>query len=116
MENRSLVDKVTEWAAEKKAESIEVFDVRGKTDYTDFVFICTASGELHLRAIANYILDQAKSEGHYILGKEGLDNSKWALIDFGEMIVHVFDQTTRSYYKLDEFLKKELEKIRKDNI
>ena len=96
------VKKITEWMEEKKAEKIKVYDVRSKSDYTDMIMVCEGSGELHNRAIAQNVLDRAKEESIYVLGKEGMDNGIWILIDIITIVVHVFDHETRKYYDLEE--------------
>jgi len=96
------VKKITEWLEEKKAEKIKVYDVRSKSDYTDMIMVCEGSGELHNRAIAQNVLDRAKEESIYVLGKEGMDNGTWILIDIITIVVHVFDHETRKYYDLEE--------------
>ena len=96
------VKKITEWMEEKKAEKIKVYDVRSKSDYTDMIMVCEGSGELHNRAIAQNVLDRAKEESIYVLGKEGMDNGTWILIDIITIVVHVFDHETREYYDLEE--------------
>jgi len=96
------VKKITEWLEEKKAEMIKVYDVRSKSDYTDMIMVCEGSGYLHNKAIAQNVLDKAKEESIYVLGKEGMDNGIWILIDMITIVVHVFDHETREYYDLDE--------------
>ncbi|MDP8221625.1 MAG: ribosome silencing factor [Candidatus Stygibacter frigidus] len=96
------VKKITEWMEEKKAEKIKVYDVRSRSDYTDMIMVCEGSGELHNRAIAQNVIDRAKEESIYVLGKEGMDNGTWILIDMITIVVHVFDNETRKYYDLEE--------------
>ncbi|MDP8211222.1 MAG: ribosome silencing factor [Candidatus Stygibacter australis] len=96
------VKKITEWLEEKKAEMIKVYDVRSRSDYTDMIMVCEGSGDLHNRAIAQNVLDKAKEESIYVLGKEGMDNGTWILIDMVTIVVHVFDHETREYYDLEE--------------
>jgi len=103
--HQQIVEKITEWAVEKKAQEIVHIDIMGKTSYADSVLICTGSGELHLQAIANNILDNAKKERILLLGKEGVKNSSWILLDFGEVIVHLFKSKTRENYDLEGFWK-----------
>lgn len=98
------VAKIIEWALEKKAENVKSYDIHATSDYTDFVIICQGSGKLHVQAIANNILDKCQEQKWHIYSSEGLDNAKWVLIDLVDIIVHIFDQETRSYYKLDDLL------------
>lgn len=99
---KEQIAMLTEWAAEKKAESIRTYDVQGKTDYTDAIMVCEGSGELHNRAIADNIITNAKKSGVYILGKEGYTQGTWILIDMVNVIVHIFDHETRKYYDIEK--------------
>ena len=98
-------DKIIEWAEDKKAEDIVVIDVRGKTSYTDMIIVCHGSNELHLKAIADNICDNAKNENIRYISVEGKENASWILIDFIDIIVHIFNETTRKYYKLEDLWK-----------
>jgi ribosome-associated protein len=110
---KDLAEKITEWAQEKKAEDITFFDVHGKTDYTDGIIICHGTADLHVKAIAENIVDKAHEEKIQILSVEGMDNAAWVLIDMIDIIVHVFSEEVRGYYQLEDLFtiksKKELE-------
>jgi ribosome-associated protein len=97
-----MVEKISFWAEEKKAGNIKIYDVRDRSDYTDMIMVCEGSGDLHNRAIAQNILDMAKENSIYVLGKEGMDKGSWILIDLVSVIVHVFDRATREHYDLEE--------------
>ncbi|MDD3049840.1 MAG: ribosome silencing factor [Candidatus Cloacimonetes bacterium] len=112
---KKLDQMVIDWIEEKKAEHIEVIDVSQKSHYTDCVIVCTAQGELHLNAIAEHVIAEAKKTGKMILGKEGLEGSKWGLIDLGEVVLHIFDEEKRNFYKLEDFLNKELKRDSEDS-
>ncbi|HPY96472.1 MAG TPA: ribosome silencing factor [Candidatus Cloacimonadota bacterium] len=90
----------------KKAENISYIDIAGKSTLTDAIIICNGNGELHNRALADHLVEIAKSNKIHILGKEGMDNAKWILIDFGEIIVHIFNSSMRDYYKIEELWSK----------
>jgi ribosome-associated protein len=106
MEKKKLqVEKIIEWALEKKAEEVKFYDIHEESDFTDFVVVCEGSGRLHVQAIANNIIDRCKEHGIHIYSKEGLENGTWALIDLVDIVIHVFDEKTRAYYKIDELLK-----------
>jgi ribosome-associated protein len=107
MENERLkkVEMILSWALDKKAENAVHIDVTGKTDFTDSIIICEGSVPLHVRAIAQHILQKAAENKMQILSKEGIDNAKWILLDFIDIIVHIFDKETRSYYCLEDLYK-----------
>jgi ribosome-associated protein len=100
-----IKEQIITWAEEKKAENIVALDVKGKTSYTDMIIVCHGTNELHLRAIADNICDNARQAGIRYYSVEGKDNATWILIDFVDIIVHIFNETTRNYYKLEDLWK-----------
>ena len=97
---------IMQWIGDKKAENIEQIDVTGKTSYVDELIICTGSSDMHVRAIADNVLSEAKEAHVHLLGKEGMETGNWVLIDFGEVILHVFREETRQYYNLEQLWEK----------
>lgn len=97
-----LAEQLIAWIQEKKGENIEVIDVRERSSYADALIICTGSGDLHIRAIADHVLDGAREKKFQVLSREGLENAVWVLIDFGEIILHIFQDETRKYYDLED--------------
>jgi len=95
-------DKIIKWAKEKKAEDIVSIDVKGKSSYTDMLIICSGSNDLHVKAIANNITENVKKEKIGLLASEGMKNASWVLIDLIDIVVHVFNENSRKYYKLEE--------------
>ena len=88
--------------SELKIEEITVVDVRGRTSYCDLLVLCTASSERQLRAAASQLVSTHKHAGRgRPLGVEGQDSGRWALIDMGDVLVHVFYAHWRGYYDLD---------------
>jgi ribosome-associated protein len=88
--------------SELKIEDIKVVDVRGRTSYCDLLVLCTASSERQLRAAASLLVSTHKGIGRgRPLGVEGQDSGRWALIDMGDVLVHVFYAQWRGYYDLD---------------
>ncbi len=99
---KEIINNITNWAEEKKAENIVCYDVKEKSDYTDSIIICHGTNDLHVKAIAENIIDHSKEHKIRLYAVEGLENAKWILLDFIDIIVHVFNETTRNYYKLEE--------------
>jgi ribosome-associated protein len=69
--------------------------------YCDGFLLCNGTNRRHVRAIAEGILDDMRAAGHKPIGVEGLDASRWVLLDFGDVLVHVFDEPMRGFYDLD---------------
>lgn len=106
IKSKELVEKIVYWLQEKKAEDIKVLDVKEQAEYTDFIILCSGSGGLHMKAIADNIAMQAKEEKIQIFSKEGANNDWWILLDFVDVVVHIFSYESREYYKLEEIFQK----------
>lgn len=87
---------------DKKAVDICVMDVHDKTTVADTMIIATGTSTQHLRALANYVHEEAKKQGIHILGTEGAKNLEWVLVDLGAVIVHLMLPQTRQYYELEK--------------
>ena len=93
---------IAESGLDKKALNIEIIDVRGKVDYTDFVVVMSGRSDRQVSAIAKGIQQDLKHKyGVMCMGVEGLTQGNWVLIDFSDVVVHVFHQDTRGYYDLE---------------
>lgn len=85
----------------KKAEDILIFDVRKLTSITDFFVICNGFNERQLQSIASEIESQLHSHGIHGVGIEGYTNGRWILMDYGDVVVHLFDREMRHFYDLE---------------
>lgn len=106
LQDNIKLEAILEWLTEKKAENVRVYEVQGKTDYTDVIVVCEGSADLHNKAIASHLMDMAKENHLRVLSKEGVDTAHWILIDIGDVVVHIFLPQTRDYYKIDELFEK----------
>lgn len=88
-------------ALDKKAVGIEILDVAGKVDYADFLVIMTGRSDRHAQALAQGIEEALKSKGVRPMAVEGLPHGSWVLIDFGDVVVHVFQDETRQLYDIE---------------
>jgi ribosome-associated protein len=101
IDTQSIVRLAAEAALEKKATELTLLNVEGLTSFCDWFILCNGSNSRQIQAIAQGIVDHLKSQGVKPLGVEGMKQSKWILIDLGDILVHVFDETMRGYYDLD---------------
>lgn len=85
-----------------KAEDIQVLDVTAMTDVTDFMVIATGKSTRQVKALANEVSTQAKAADIQPLGVEGEDVGEWALVDLGDVIVHIMTPQTRATYNLEK--------------
>jgi ribosome-associated protein len=89
------------WAGEKSAVDPALLDLRELCSYTDYLLVLGGRSTRQVRAIAEAIVDGMRSEGHRTLGTEGLTEGRWALLDFGRVVVHVFLEELREHYDLE---------------
>lgn len=89
-------------AWDSKAEDIVVIDVTGRVSYADHFVVCTGQHRRHVSAITSRIAEALKLQfGVRPTGVEGKEAGRWALIDMGDFLVHVFERSQRGYYDLD---------------
>lgn len=88
-------------ASNKKATDITVLNVSDLTTIADYFVICSGQSERQVQAVAEAILEAGESEGRQPFGIEGLAAARWVLVDFGDVIAHVFTPDERAYYKLE---------------
>lgn len=100
----TTVDRLFECAriaAERRGQDIVALDVEGLTGFTDYFLLVSASSDRRVRTIAEAVRDEMKAQGLPALGVEGLKEGKWALIDFGAFVVHVFFEELRGFFDLE---------------
>jgi ribosome-associated protein len=88
-------------ADSKQAQAIRVLDLREVTSFADYFVICSGSNQRQIQAIADEIHLALKHQGELANAVEGYESADWILIDYGDMLVHVFSETAREYYDLE---------------
>ena len=87
---------------EKKGEDILLLDIQGLASFADYFVICSGTSDRMLHALADAAVEQARQE-HAVRGRiEGEAREGWVLVDFGDVILHLFSPDRRSYYRLEE--------------
>jgi ribosome-associated protein len=100
-EARDLALVVATAALEKKAVAVEILDVRGKIDYADFLVLMTGRSARQVDALAQAIEEACAKKRQRALSVEGLPAAAWVLIDFGDVVVHVFQEQARGLYDIE---------------
>ena len=99
---RELAVLIAEAALDKKAGRIEIIDVRGKVDYTDYVVVMSGRSDRQVAAIARGIEEDLKLKyGTRCEGVEGLPQGNWVLLDFSDVVVHIFHEEARGFYDIE---------------
>lgn len=97
----ALAERIAWQLLEKNAADVVVLDLRGRSDVCDFFVIATGNSDTQVRALARWVKDTLLDAGHRARGLEGLDDGGWALLDFFDVVVHVFHERTREYFQLE---------------
>jgi ribosome-associated protein len=98
---RRLARACVKAALEKKAMDVMVLDMRGISSITDYFFICSGSSYRQAKTIATNIREEVERSGQRCYHSEGWPDSQWIVLDFGDVIAHVFCEESRRYYNLE---------------
>src|SRR5262245_24260257 len=100
-ESRDLALVVATAALEKKALAVEILDVVGKVDYADFLVLMTGRSNRQVDALAQAIEEACAKKKKRALSVEGLPAAAWVLLDFGDVVVHIFQEEARGLYDIE---------------
>ncbi len=93
----------TIWKAieEKKGHEPVALDLQGLSTIADYFVICHGNSDIQVQSIATEVKQQAEKAGARIRGMEGYDTGRWVLMDFGDVIVHIFHREDRQFYNIE---------------
>jgi ribosome-associated protein len=103
-DSTALAERIAEIASDKKAIDIRVIDLRGIVSYTDFFVICSGNTERQAKAIHDGIYEELKNRSSERLlprRTEGDREARWILLDYWDVVVHIFTPEAREYYRLE---------------
>ena len=103
MRSQELLGAIARYAADKKASDLVEIDMQGVVGYTDYFLICSGNTSRQTKAIHDAILEGLKHE-HETLPRrvEGATRANWILMDYLDVVVHIFTPETRQFYRLEE--------------
>jgi ribosome-associated protein len=82
---------------EKKATDIVVLDVRGICTFSDYIIICTGMSDRQIKAMAEHVIENFGKP----FGKEGIEQGRWVLLDYIDVVIHIFQDEVRRYYDME---------------
>ncbi len=88
-------------ASDRKALDIVVLDLREVSSITDLFFVCSGQNPRQMRAIAEAIDDRLSGQGVEPLSREGIREGSWILLDYDDLVVHIFSEDAREFYSLE---------------
>ena len=101
METKAFALAAAELAAERHCSNIVVLDLKGKSPATDYFVIATGTSDRQMRTVADEICEAAKKQGTQRFGRAGYEHARWILLDFVDVVIHIFDSEYRGYYDLE---------------
>ncbi len=97
-----LALKICKAAADKKASEVITMDMRGVMFSTDYFVVCSAQTATQVRAIADNIDEELSKADIHFSHREGYQEGEWILLDYGDVVAHIFKEENRQYYSLEQ--------------
>lgn len=102
MTSKTLAKKIAQFTLTKKAHAVTILDLRKLTDMADFFIVCSADSDVQVKAIADAVVDETEKLGIFAWHREGLSQRQWVLLDYVDVVVHIFHKEARKYYGLEK--------------
>jgi len=101
LNSTTKIDNIIQILDDKKAKDILSLKLEGLSIITDYFVICTGGSTTHIKALADELMEKMKENSYEVYHVEGYDTARWILLDFGEVIVHIFHEEDRQFYNLE---------------
>jgi len=101
MESFELASKIVKCADDKKAYDIKLLEIKDLTTLCDYFVICHGTSNPQMRAIFDEIDEKLEESGVKVLNPGASDNTQWLLMDYGDVIVHIFSEESREFYAIE---------------
>lgn len=101
MEIAKIARKAYEILEDKKARNIEIIDISDVSILADYFLISSGTSVTHIRTLADELEQKMEEAGYNLLHKEGYNSARWILLDFGQLVVHIFHEEDRNFYNLE---------------
>lgn len=108
---RELAQKIAEILYEKKAQDIVALDVTGMTVITDGMVIASGRNALQVKALSDEVEDRMSRDGYEPTRREGQQEGRWVVLDYGTILVHIFHTQEREFYHLDQLWERDQNRI-----
>ncbi len=102
LNDKQIVELSCKTLAEKKAVDIKIIEVVGMTDITDYFIVCSGRSMAQVKALCENLEEKMEENGVFARRKEGAETGRWIVIDYLNVVVHIFHHETREFYQLDK--------------
>lgn len=96
-----MVDKIVEILDSKKAKDINVISIENISSLSDYFVICNGTSSTHIKTLADELEEKMEELGLRCYHKEGYNSARWILLDYGDVVVHIFHEEDRGFYNLE---------------
>ena len=97
----ALAEAIAAAVLDRKAADLAILDLRNVSSVTDYFVICTGRSDVHVRAICDRVEEKLAAENERPVARDGVAHGRWALLDYGDVVVHVFQPESRAFYDLE---------------
>lgn len=104
-QSKKMAKLAYEALSDKKGEDIQVLDISGISVLADYFLIANGNSDSQVNALVDNVEEELHKAGYSLVQREGNASGKWVLLDFGDIIVHVFDRENRQFYNLERIWK-----------
>ena len=101
MDSKAVAEMISTILDDKKAKDVSVIDIRGISILADYFVICHGTSTTHIKALADELEMKMEKAGCRYLHREGYNSARWILMDYGEVVVHIFHEEDRNFYNLE---------------
>lgn len=102
MDSKTFVEKICKVLSDHKGEEILAVDVRGKTEIADYYVIASGRSMTHARSLVEHVEEEMDKLGFSPIRREGVREGRWAVLDYGDVLVHIFNDESRLFYHLEK--------------
>ncbi|NUN70734.1 MAG: ribosome silencing factor [Bacteroidetes bacterium] len=102
MTSKRLAQVIAQAALSKKAHHVTILDLRKLTTMTDYFVVCSVDSDTQARAVADAVKNETLEQGETTVRKEGYTEGRWVLLDFVDVVAHIFHTETREFYNLEK--------------
>jgi len=102
LRTKTFAKRIAELALTKKASDVIIMDVQGVTDVADYFVVCSADSDTQVKAIADAIEDGTEKLGELVWHREGVSHAQWIVLDYVDVVAHIFLNEVRKYYALEK--------------
>lgn len=101
MDNEFVFERVIQALHEKAAQNVKAIDISELTTFAQYFVVCSGTSVTHIKTLADFVEEKLSEQGVHCLHREGYNSARWILLDYGDIVVHIFHEEDREFYGLE---------------